>query len=231
MASGLQRSLTLVQLVFYGVGTIVGAGIYSILGAASGVAGASVWVSLLLASITAFITALSYAELISAFPRAGAEYHFVRNAFPGARVAPFLAGYLIAFNSAATCATVALAFGGYLRVFLDIPAIVTAFGLLVACTVVNIAGIRQSTWIGIFLICVEVGGLLVLTAGGLVKGDPIAAIRLPDWPSEGIAVLSATSLVFFIFIGFEDIANLARRPKSRVAMCPARCSPVSQSLR
>ena len=61
----LSRSLSLTQLVFYGVGTIVGAGIYTIVGAAAGLAGPGVWVSMLLAGLAAFLTALPYAELVS----------------------------------------------------------------------------------------------------------------------------------------------------------------------
>lgn len=213
MATPLKSTLSLTELTFYGVGTIVGAGIYSVLGAAAGETGAGVWVSLLLAGIAAFITGLSYAELISLFPRAGAEYHFLTAAFPRWPLLPFLAGYLIALNSAATSATVALAFGGYFRVFLDLPLQFTAFLLLVACTLVNIAGIRQSTWVGIALICIEVGGLLLLTAAGFADGGVMATVRLPSFGELG-GLFAGTALVFFIYIGFEDVANLAEEART-----------------
>lgn len=215
MATELRRSLSLTQLAFYGVGTIVGAGIYSVLGAAAGEAGSGVWLSLLLAGLASFLTALSYAELVSMYPRAGAEYHFLKRAFPHFPLLSFLAGFLIALNAAATSATVALAFGGYLRVFLEIPAALTAFVLLVACTAVNIAGIRESTWASIALICVEVAGLLLLIAAGFWHTDVVATVR---WPAaaDGAAMaglLSAAALIFFIYIGFEDVANLAEEAR------------------
>ena len=73
----LKRTLKLPQLVFYGVGTIVGAGIYSVIGAAAGQAGPYLWISFLLAGFAAFLTVLSYAELASALPKAGGEYQFL----------------------------------------------------------------------------------------------------------------------------------------------------------
>jgi APA family basic amino acid/polyamine antiporter len=78
----LNRSLNLTQLIFYGVGTMVGAGIYSVIGAAAGEAGNQPWVSFVLAGIAAFLTVLSYAELCSMFPKEGAEYQFLKAAFP-----------------------------------------------------------------------------------------------------------------------------------------------------
>lgn len=84
------------------------------IGAAAGEAGSSLWISFVLAGIAAFLTALSYAELTSALHETGAEYQFMKAAFPRWRFAAFMAGFLIVLNAAATAATVALAFAGYL---------------------------------------------------------------------------------------------------------------------
>lgn len=96
----LKRSLTLTQLVFYGVGTMVGAGIYSIIGAAAGEAGAYLWISFLFAGLVAFLTVLSYAELASMMTKADAEYQFMKKAFPKWRLLSFMAGYGSRLNSA-----------------------------------------------------------------------------------------------------------------------------------
>jgi basic amino acid/polyamine antiporter, APA family len=212
MAGTLRRSLNLPQLVFYGIGTIVGAGIYSVIGAAAGLAGGAFWLSFVLAAIAALLTVLSYAELSAMFPRAGAEYRFLHEAFPQRRWPAFLAGWLIALNAAATAATVALAFAGYLQVFVEVPRIPVALALLVLCTLVNIAGLRQSTWLAIVLTCIETGGLVLLVALGFTAGDPAQHASLPATGAlEG--VLGATALVFFMYIGFEDVANLAEESK------------------
>jgi APA family basic amino acid/polyamine antiporter len=204
----LQRSLRLPSLLFYGVGTIVGAGIYSVIGAAGGIAGYGTWIALVIAAVVALLTALSYAELISIHPKAGAEYQFLKRAFPGMRVLAPVAGTLVALSAAATSATVALAFAGYLRVFFDLPAGVTALVLLSACTLLNVAGIRQSTAFSIVLVCIEVGGLLVLIGAGVTGGELVRGATLLD-QVEVPAILAATALLFFVYIGFEDIANLA----------------------
>lgn len=213
MPQALSRSLSLTQLIFYGVGTIVGAGIYTIIGSAAGLAGTALWVSMLCAGAAAFLTALSYAELISMMPRAGAEYQFLKAAFPKAPLVSFLAGFLIALNAAATSATVSLAFAGYLKVFLELPVALTAFVLLSLCTVLNIIGLRQSTWVGIGMIVIEVGGLLLLVVMGLIEGNPANAITLPTF-GEAPGIFAATALVFFVYIGFEDVANLSEESRN-----------------
>jgi len=208
----LKRSLNFTHLLFYGVGTIVGAGIYSIIGSAAQTAGPAVWISFVLASVAALITALSYAELVSAFPRAGAEYHFLREAFPQVRLLAFLGGLLIALNAAATSATVALAFGGYLNVFLKVPIGLAAFILLIVCTMLNIAGIREATWVSMGLIGIEVGGLLVFIIFGIPHAQWERAFVLPSLdliPN----VIGVAALVFFVYIGFQDVANLAQEAK------------------
>src|SRR5687768_15828571 len=168
----LKRALNLPQLIFYGVGTMVGAGIYSVIGAAAMEAGNLLWLSFVFAGVAAFLTVLSYAELASMFPQTGAEYNFLKAAFPDLPLFGFMAGYLIAINAAATSATVAIAFSGYLGVFVSVPMMVTAFTLLALCTAVNIAGIRESTWVSIGLICIEVSGLLLLIWTGFADGEP-----------------------------------------------------------
>ena len=210
----LDRVLGFPALLFYGVGTIIGAGIYSVIGAAADEAGERLWLSFLAAGAAAFVTALSYAELASMSTRAGAEYQFLKRAFPRSRLLAFMAGYLIALNAAATSATVALAFAGYLATFVAAPTFFAAFALLGVCTVVNIAGIRQSTNVSIALICIEVAGLLLVILTGFeataIESRPSTQESSDSWAG----VLSAAALVFFVYIGFEDVANLSEEAKS-----------------
>lgn len=213
MATQLRATLSLTQLTFYGVGTVVGAGIYSIIGAAAAEVGAAMWISMALAALAALITALSYAELVSAYPRAGAEFHFLRNAFPRWRAVSYVAGVLVALNAAASSAAVAVSFGQYLNTFVTLPVIAAAFALLTLCTVLNILGIRESTWVSIGLICVEVGGLILLVGGGWREVNILDAAAVPPttaWP----AVFSGAALIFFIYMGFEAIVNLAEEAKA-----------------
>lgn len=206
--AGLRPSLSMIELTFYGVGTVVGAGIYSVIGAAAGSVGNGVWISMLLAAGVAMLTALSYAELVAAYPKAGAEFHFLKHAFPERPQLPYAAGLLIVLNAAATSAAVALSFGQYLHTLVSLPPMVIALVLLALCTGLNVVGLQESTWLGILLICIEVGGLLLLIGGGMLNTDIRAGIGWPavgQWP----ALLPAAALLFFIYLGFESIANLA----------------------
>jgi basic amino acid/polyamine antiporter, APA family len=80
--TSLKRILGLTEVTAGGVGIIIGAGIYVLLGAATAYAGPAVWVSFLLAALLSALTGLSYAELSSMFPSAAGEYEYTRRAFP-----------------------------------------------------------------------------------------------------------------------------------------------------
>ena len=134
-----------IQLVFYGVGVIVGAGVYSVIGTAAGLAQQHLWVSFALGAGVAFLTAISYAEMATSYPEAGAEYVYIRRAWPKADWLSFGVGVVMLLGAAATAATVAMAFGGYLRVFVDLPPALSALALLIACTAFNIWGMRESS--------------------------------------------------------------------------------------
>ncbi|MCK9992158.1 MAG: basic amino acid/polyamine antiporter, APA family [Alphaproteobacteria bacterium] len=210
----LNRSLNFVQLAFYGIGSIVGAGVYSVIGAAAGDTGNHLWLSFITAGFAAFLTALSYAEMASMFPKSGAEYQFLKRAFPDQPIFSFMAGWLIALNAAATSATVALAFAGYLNVFISTPQFLTGFMLLAACTAINIAGIRESTWVGISLVCIEIMGLLIIIWSGFESGGMTKSFESPPGLNNAPGIFAAAALIFFVYIGFEDVANLSEETKN-----------------
>jgi len=133
----LKRSISLFQAVMYGTGLILGAGIYVLIGDAAGIAGNAIWISLLIASVIAAFTGLSYAELSSAFPKSAAEYVFAKNAF-GSNFIAFIVGCLIVFVALVSAATVAIGFAGYLLVFFQqIPLMVYAVALIGILSLVN----------------------------------------------------------------------------------------------
>jgi basic amino acid/polyamine antiporter, APA family len=201
----LKPTLGPVQLLFYSVGVIVGAGVYSIIGPAAGIAGQGIWLSFLLAAAVALLTGLSYAEMATSFPHAGAEYVYVKHAFPGRALLAFAIGMLILIGGAATAATVAVAFGGYLKTFVDVPVVSSALLLLAFCTLFNMWGLRETSWLNMLFTCIEIGGLVFVIAAGLAFGNlanPLAA----GWQPE---LLPAAAILFFVFLGFEEIANLA----------------------
>jgi len=117
MAS-LDRSLSLGQCIFFGAGSILGAGICTLIGKVTGHAGNLTWLAFLIASFTAMLTAFSYAELSAAYPKSGGEYVYAKRAF-GQRMGTF--SVVIASNGIISVATVSLGFAGYLMELVHLP--------------------------------------------------------------------------------------------------------------
>jgi amino acid transporter len=200
----LKRSLGFFSLLFYSIGVIVGAGIYSVIGAAAGIAGEGLWISFAIGSIIALFTALSYAELATMFPDAGAEYIYLREAAPDREWLRFLTGFVLLLAAATTGTTVAIAFGGYVQEFIDFPSWLAALVLLIFCTALNIVGIKQSTWVNITFTVIELLGLALVIWWGLNADiEIVPSFRLHS------GVFSATAVIFFVYLGFEKVANLA----------------------
>jgi basic amino acid/polyamine antiporter, APA family len=206
----LKRALGISGLSFYGIGLILGAGIYTILGRAAGLAGDALWMSFVLGSIAAFLTGLSYAELATMFPKSGAEYVYAREAWPKAQWLSGTVGLMLVASGTATAATVAIAFAGYASLFVQIPPWPIAAILLTAAAGLNIVGLRESSRANVVFTLVEMSGLVVFVVVGARDPDFGDALSAPLSP----AVLAGASLIFFAFLGFEDIANLAEETKN-----------------
>ncbi len=212
--SELKRHMGLFQLTMYGVGLILGAGIYVLIGEAAGFAGNSVWISFLLGAIAAMFAGLSYAELTALFPRAAAEYTFVKHAFKS-RFIGFIIGWLTAITSMITAATVSLGFGGYFAEFIDLPITISAILLIVGLSFVNFIGIKHSAWMNVVFALVTAAGLALIIIIGITYDAP-EPIDYFEAPNGITGIVFAFVLIFFAFIGFEDMANVAeevKRPK------------------
>lgn len=201
----LKRTLGLTMLTFYGTGMILGAGIYSIIGQAAGLAGAGVWQGFALAAIASLLTALSYAELATLFPQAGGEYVYLRNAFPRQRWVAATIGILVTFAGCAAATTVALAFTSYLQHFVSAPRFLVAISLLAFFTAVNIFGLKQSSWVNAIFTLIEAAGLILFIWLGWQS--PIFGEALSVTPNPEI--ISSAALIIFAYFGFENIVNLA----------------------
>jgi amino acid transporter len=205
----LRRALGLPSLVFYAVGMILGAGVYSVIGAAAGEAGEALWVSFAIGAALAMATGLSYAELAAMYPRAGAEYVYVREALPGVRWLPVVVGIVFVMSVVSTATTVSIAFAGYLATWIDLPAMAVAAVLLAGLTGLNLLGIRETAWLNVIFTLVEVAGLVVVIAVAMAAPGFLEPLAAP----VPFAVVPAAALVFFAYLGFEQIANLAEEAR------------------
>lgn len=211
----LRRSLGLIETTVGGVGIILGAGIYVLVGEVAGKSGNAVWISFVMAGAMAAIIGLSYAELASAFPRAGADYEYTRRAL-GPRPA-FVVGWLIVIGNLVAAAAVALGFGKYLDSVWDVGPTRIAVGALVVATLIAFYGIRESVWTSVVLTLVEAGGLvLIITIGLPHLGD----VDLTELSGGLDGVFAGAALVMFAFIGFEQIATLAEETRDATRVIP-----------
>jgi APA family basic amino acid/polyamine antiporter len=205
----LKRELGLLEVTLSGIGIILGAGIYALIGKAAGLAGNSVWLSFGIASLIAVFTGLSYAELSSMFPKAGAEHEYVRNAF-GRKLA-FVIGWLIILSGVIGAATVALGFGGYFNAFFKVPVILSAIVLIVALSFLLFYGIKETARFVIIATLIETAGLVIVIFIGLPYLGKVDYFEMPyGWTG----VFQASALVFFAYTGFEGIVKLSEETKS-----------------
>jgi APA family basic amino acid/polyamine antiporter len=212
----LRRDLGLFEVVVYGVGLILGAGIYAILGAAAGVAGESVPLAFLLAAAIASFTGLSYAELASRFPRGEGDYVYVRESFENKRFAEVVAALRV-FVGVVSTAAVAIAFGGYLGGFATVPTTAAAFGLVVVASAINYWGIDLSVKLNVVFTAAEVAGLAIVIWVGAGRWG---AVDVFAFPSGGLGILEATFLVFFAYLGFGSIVTVAEETENPTQTVP-----------
>src|SRR5688572_18485961 len=149
----LRRVLGPLEVTASGVGIIIGAGIYVLLGAATAQAGSAVWSSFALAAGLCALTGLSYAELASMYPNAGAEYDYTRRAFHERWA--FLVGWTMIVGLMVAAAAIAVGFAHYLQHFVDLPLAAGAVGLLLVDAVIAMSGIQRSARLTLALSAVQ----------------------------------------------------------------------------
>ena len=209
--TSLSRHIGLFHLTMYGVGLILGAGIYVLIGEAAGFAGNTLWISFILGGIVAAFAGLSYSELTALFPRAAAEYVFVKEGFRSDFIG-FIVGWLTILTSIIVAATVALGFGGYMEELTNIPIIISALAILGILSFVNFIGIKESAWANTIFAIITIAGLGIIIVIGF--SFPMETeIDYFENPLGFSGIILAFVLVFFAFIGFEDMANVAEEVK------------------
>jgi APA family basic amino acid/polyamine antiporter len=140
----LKKALGLFELSLYGIGIILGAGIYSLIGVGAGIAGNAIWISFVFAAIIAAFTGLSYAELSSIYPKEAAEYNYTKNAFQKKNLS-FIVGWLMVLASVVAAVTVAFGFAGYFTHLFGGEITLTAAFLILFLSSINYIGIKESS--------------------------------------------------------------------------------------
>ncbi|WP_369690465.1 APC family permease [Nocardia yamanashiensis] len=201
-------------LYFFILGDVLGAGVYVLVGSVAQVSGGAVWLPLLIALMLASLSAGSYAELATKYPRAGGSAHYATRALGPA--AGSLVGFCMLAGGIVSVGALARAFAGdYLQVLVTVPIPLVVVVFLLALAALNIRGIRESLRANVFATLIELSGLLLIIGLGvwiMIRGDGdpgrLTEIGTPD---RGVvsAVLAGTVLAFYSFVGFETSVNLA----------------------
>jgi amino acid transporter len=229
----LLRTMGLFSLVVYGVGDMVGSGIYGTVGNAAAAMGNAVWLAFAVSMLAAVLTGLSYACLASRYPRAAGAAYVTQRAFHIAFLS-YLIGLMVTASGLTSMATstnvftktvLGLAFADPAAATNGWPWYVVAVLFLGFLTFVNYWGIRQSMWTNIVCTFVEVGGLVFIIAVGARFWGSVNYLETPGarFDADGqmlhhglnVSMLLAGSvLTFFSFIGFEDMLNVSEEVKA-----------------
>ncbi len=221
----LHRSIGPAQLALYALGSMLGSGIYGLIGQAAGQAGSAVWLSFLVALVAALMTALSYAALGSRHPRAGGAAYVTQKAY-GVTILSFTVGLCLVCSGLTSVATQSKIFATNLASLMGVeslPVSLLAFGFLLIITGIVLRGIRESMWVNVLCTLIEAFGLILVIVVGFSYWGSVDYFDIPperEASGIGIVVIQAAVLTFFAFIGFEDAINVAEECKEPQTTIP-----------
>ena len=219
----LQQTIGGWQVMFYGLGSMLGAGIYALIGRAADSLGNAVWLAFLTAMIAAMLTGLSYACVGSRYAKAGGAAYVTQHGLRKPLLS-YVVGLAVMMSGLTSMATGSQAIAEQLeKAFgfaLDIKLVAIGIVFLVGCVIYR--GLRESMWLNILCTVVEASGLLFIIAVGVrywgsVNYLETAGDTVTGGPGSGITlalVMQGAVLTFYSFIGFEDILNVSEEVKN-----------------
>lgn len=223
--STLRRGIGGPLLFAFILGDVLGAGVYALMGVLSERVGGMLWAPLLAALLLALLTAGSYAELVTKYPRAGGAAVFAERAFKN-KLVSFLVGFSMLAAGVTSAAGLSIAFAGqYLQTFLHVPVVPAAVVFLAAVAALNARGIRESMSANVVMTAIEVTGLVIVVAvvGVLLArggGDVSRVVQGPADTGVATAVLAGAIIAYYSFVGFETSANMIEEVKEPSKMYP-----------
>jgi basic amino acid/polyamine antiporter, APA family len=217
-APSLMRTIGPAQMALYGLGSMLGAGIYGLIGKAAGQAGNAVWLSFVVALVAALLTAFSYASLGSRYPRAAGAAYVTERAY-GFPLLSFMVGLALVCSGLTSIATQSQVFAANIAALFgleSIPLSWLALGFVLILTGLVFRGIRESMWVNVLCTLIEAGGLVIVIVAGASYWGSVDYLETPTLPGSdhaALLVMQAAVLAFFAFIGFEDMINVAEETR------------------
>jgi amino acid transporter len=219
----LKRSLKLPTVTFYGLGAILGAGIYVLMGEVAATAGYFAPLSFLMAALIALFSAFSYSELSARFPLSAGEAVYIDKAFNRQRLTQ-LVGLMVVVTGIVSAATMATGVVGYAQLFVPWPQPVIVIIFVLSIAAVASLGIEQSTWVVTLITLLEVSGLLyvLFMVGDNLTRFPTAQLTIDHLSDRATisGIFLGSFLAFYAYIGFEDMVNIAEEIKRPEKILP-----------
>lgn len=232
--SELNRSIGFWQMTLYGAGSMLGAGIYGLIGKAAGEMGSAVWLAFMAAMVAALLTGLSYASLGSRYPRAGGAAFITQRAYKHGLLT-HMVGLAVACSGFTSIAAGARVIGENLQtlpLLEAVPVLGLTLAFLAVLALIVYRGIRESMWANVLCTLVEAGGLFLVIVVGAKYWGTANLLETPASPAGGgleaiplLLVVQGAVLTFYSFIGFEDTLNVAEEVKN-----PRRTLPLALVL-
>lgn len=218
-------------LLLFIVGDVLGTGIYALTGKVADEVGGAVWLPFLVAFLVAAVTALSYLELVTKYPRAAGAALYTQKAF-GIHFVTFLVAFAVMSSGITSASTAARAFaenlgGGFGLGFGEGAVLAVSLGFIVLLGLINVRGVGESVRLNVLFTCIELTGLLIVIAIGAWalsggQGELGRAFTFEPPGDRGMlwAVIAGTTLAFFAMVGFEDSVNMAEESRNPTRIFP-----------
>jgi basic amino acid/polyamine antiporter, APA family len=217
-------------LLLFIVGDILGTGIYALTGQVAKQVGGVVWMPFVVAFAVAVVTAFSYLELVTKYPRAAGAALYTHRAF-GIHFITFIVAFAVMCSGITSASTASRAFAANLSNAFDLglTGTITLVGLafMALVAIINFRGVGESVKANVVLTCVELTGLLIIIVIGLWaigagEGDVSRVTQFNASADRGAfwSVIAATTLAFFAMVGFEDSVNMVEECKEPRSIFP-----------
>ena len=228
----LKRAIGPRLLLLFIVGDILGTGVYALTGKVAQEGGGAAWAPFLVAFAIALVTAFSYLELVTKYPRAAGAALYTHKAF-GIHFVTFLVAFTVMCSGITSASTASKAFAANLADGFGLDPANTnlvlgiALGFMLVVAAVNFRGVGESVKANVVLTCVELSGLLLVilvgiyaATGGNADFSRVTVFDTSADKSVFLAITAATSLAFFAMVGFEDAVNMAEETHDPVRNFP-----------
>lgn len=225
--TALKRTVSTRMLALYGIGNIVGAGVYVLIGKIAEPAGYLAIVAFAIAALVAFCSALSYAELASRFPVSAGVAVYLHEAFRVKRLSTII-GLALVIAGIVSSATLIKGFAGYFHALVPMHPVFIMIGITIFLLAICLRGIKESVGVAALFTIIEICGLLFLVASIFIsQPDGFSSFTHNFDHALGavdttalLGIFSATFIAFYAFVGFEDMVNIAEEVKE-----PAKAFP------